>query len=110
MHYLLFYEVVPDYEERRMSLRARPGMPAPCARGELLPVQGVRPIFTVQGVRPIFKSFQSTVQGVRPIFKPFQSTVQGVKQSRGSDRFSSLCPPFDPEDNRLDAVGSPEKQ
>jgi uncharacterized protein len=38
MHYLLFYDVVPDYEERRMALRpahlahAR----AACVRGELI--------------------------------------------------------------------------
>jgi len=38
MHYLLFYEVVPDYEERRMALRAGhlAHAKAACARGELL--------------------------------------------------------------------------
>jgi uncharacterized protein YciI len=38
VHYLLFYEVVPDYEERRMPLRAAhlAHARAACARGELL--------------------------------------------------------------------------
>jgi uncharacterized protein YciI len=38
VHYLLFYEVVPDYEERRMALRAAhlAYAKAACARGELL--------------------------------------------------------------------------
>jgi uncharacterized protein YciI len=38
VHYLLFYDVVPDYEERRMSLRSAHLAHAKdaCARGELL--------------------------------------------------------------------------
>jgi uncharacterized protein len=38
MHYLLFYDVVPDYEERRMALRSAhlAHARAACARGELL--------------------------------------------------------------------------
>lgn len=38
MHYLLFYEVVPDYAERRMPLRAEhlAHARAACARGELV--------------------------------------------------------------------------
>jgi uncharacterized protein len=38
VHYLLFYEVVPDYEERRMEFRAAhlAHAKAACARGELL--------------------------------------------------------------------------
>ena len=38
MHYLLFYEVVPDYVERRMPLRAAhlAHARAACARGELV--------------------------------------------------------------------------
>jgi uncharacterized protein len=38
MHYLLFYEVVPDYAERRLSHRAAhlAHARAACARGELL--------------------------------------------------------------------------
>jgi hypothetical protein len=35
---------------------------------------------------------------------------RGRSESRGSDAFSRLCPPFDPEDNQLDSVGSSEKQ
>jgi uncharacterized protein YciI len=38
VHYLLFYDVVPDYEQRRMALRAAhlAHAKAACARGELL--------------------------------------------------------------------------
>jgi uncharacterized protein YciI len=38
VHYLLFYEVVPDYEERRIALRAAhlAHAKAACACGELL--------------------------------------------------------------------------
>jgi uncharacterized protein YciI len=38
LHYLLFYDVVPDYEERRLSLRAAhlAHAQAACARGELI--------------------------------------------------------------------------
>ncbi len=38
MHYLLFYEVVPDYEQRRMPLRAThlAHARAACERGELV--------------------------------------------------------------------------
>ena len=38
VHYLLFYEVVPDYAERRMAFRAAhlAHAKAACARGDLL--------------------------------------------------------------------------
>ena len=38
MHYLLFYDVVPDYEQRRMALRGAhlAHAQAACVRGELV--------------------------------------------------------------------------
>ncbi len=62
MHYLLFYDVVPDYEERRMALRAAHlgHARAAVARGELLlggaladPVDGAVLLFECDSPAPV---------------------------------------------------------
>ncbi len=69
----------------------------------------VRPIF-MPAFRPCIQAGQtySIFQGGQTYFQVF-ARLSTVFQG-GRDVFSSLCPPFDREDNRLDAVGSSEKQ
>ncbi len=50
------------------------------------------------------------VRGVRTMATTTPTGGQPQTTMQGSGLFSSLCPPFDPEDDRLDAVGSSEQQ